>query len=168
MSVTLCDKRPSYFTVKNWVATFITRHLSTEDKEHSGRPTPKNAMPFIPWSWTTEEYPLKSYVAEILAISRERVSYIIHEILYTRKLSAKLVPKCLSPDQKRVRVLVHKRWDPVGFLNRLVTMDETWIHVYDPETKEHSKEWRHSGSPRPSRHRSHQPRCWRLSSGTKM
>jgi histone-lysine N-methyltransferase SETMAR len=26
-------------------------------------------------------------------------------------------------------------------------MDEIWIHIYDPETKEQSKEWKHSGSP---------------------
>jgi hypothetical protein len=32
---------------------------------------------------------------------------------------------------------------------RLETMDETWLYHYDPETKQHSKEWRHSGSPRP-------------------
>jgi hypothetical protein len=24
-------------------------------------------------------------------------------------------------------------------------MDETWNHVYDPEAKEQSKDWRHSG-----------------------
>jgi len=28
-------------------------------------------------------------------------------------------------------------------------MDETWIYHYDPETKQKSMEWRHSGSPRP-------------------
>jgi transposase len=33
------DKRPSYSTVKNWVARFMTGHLSTEGEEHSGRPT---------------------------------------------------------------------------------------------------------------------------------
>jgi transposase len=38
MSVTLGDKRPAYSTVKNWVARFRTGHLSTEDKERSGRP----------------------------------------------------------------------------------------------------------------------------------
>jgi len=32
---------------------------------------------------------------------------------------------------------------------RLVTMDETWLYHYDPETKQQLKEWRHSGSPRP-------------------
>jgi len=32
---------------------------------------------------------------------------------------------------------------------RLVTMDETWLYHYDPEAKQQSMEWRHSGSPRP-------------------
>ena len=32
---------------------------------------------------------------------------------------------------------------------RLVTMDETWLYHYDPETKQQSMEWRHSGSPLP-------------------
>jgi hypothetical protein len=30
-------------------------------------------------------------------------------------------------------------------------MDETWIHMYDPETKEQSKGWRHNGSPCPKK-----------------
>ena len=33
----------------------------------------------------------------------------------------------------------------------LVTMDETWLYHYDPETKQQSMEWRHSGSPRPQK-----------------
>jgi len=28
-------------------------------------------------------------------------------------------------------------------------MDETWLYHYDPETKQQSMEWRHSGSHRP-------------------
>jgi len=31
------------------------------------------------------------------------------------------------------------------------TMDETWFYHYDPETKQQSMEWRHSGSPRPKK-----------------
>ena len=30
-------------------------------------------------------------------------------------------------------------------------MDETWLYHYDPETKQQSVEWRHSGSPRPKK-----------------
>jgi len=41
------------------------------------------------------------------------------------------------------------RRDPNDFLSRLVTMDETWLYHYDPDKKQQSMEWRHSGSPRP-------------------
>jgi len=32
-------------------------------------------------------------------------------------------------------------------------MDETWLYHYDLGTKQQSKEWRHSGSPRPKKFR---------------
>jgi len=32
-------------------------------------------------------------------------------------------------------------------------MDETWLYHYDPETKQKSMEWWHSGSPRPKNFR---------------
>jgi len=34
-----------------------------------------------------------------------------------------------------------------------MTMDETWLYHYDPETKQQSMEWRHSGSPRSKKFR---------------
>jgi len=34
-----------------------------------------------------------------------------------------------------------------------VTTDETWLYHYDPERKQQSVEWRHSGSPRPKKFR---------------
>ena len=40
-----------------------------------------------------------------------------------------------------------------AFLSRLVAMDETWLCHYEPETKQQSMEWRHSGSPRPKKFR---------------
>jgi len=45
------------------------------------------------------------------------------------------------------------RRDPNNFLSRLVTMEETWLYHYDPETKQQSIEKRHSGSPRPKKFR---------------
>ena len=71
-----------------------------------------------------------------------------------RKLSVKWVPKCLKAKQKRqqcqssVELLEFVRRDPNYFLLRLVTMDETRLYHSDPETKQQSVEWRHSGSPR--------------------
>jgi len=92
-------------------------------------------------------------IVEQLDISRERVGSIIHEDLDMRKFSAKWVPICLHADQKRQRyqsseqLLDFFRRDPNYFLSRLVTLDETWLYHYDPETKQQSMEWRHSGSP---------------------
>jgi len=76
-----------------------------------------------------------------------------------RKLSAKWIPKCLNADQKRqwchsseqsLEFVLH---DPNDFLSRLVPMDETWLHHYDPETKQQSMEWWHSGSLHPKKFR---------------
>ena len=39
--------------------------------------------------------------------------------------------------------------DPAKFLRRYVTMDETWAHHFDPETKQQSKQWKHVTSPTP-------------------
>jgi len=80
-------------------------------------------------------------IAQQLGISRERVGSIIHEDLDMRKLSAKWVPKRLNADQKLQRCQSSEqhfeffRRDPNDFLSRLVTMDETWLYHYDPQTK---------------------------------
>ena len=72
-----------------------------------------------------------------------------------QKLSTKWVVKCLNVDQKcqwcqMSEQLLEFFWrDPNDFLSRLVTIGETWLYHYDPETKQQSMEWRHSGSPRP-------------------
>jgi len=41
------------------------------------------------------------------------------------------------------------RRDANYFLSRLVTMDETWLYIQGPGTKQQSTEWRHSVLPRP-------------------
>ena len=55
--------------------------------------------------------------------------------------------------QSSEQILEFCRRDPNNFLSRLVTMDETWLYPYDPETKQQSMYWRHSGSPRPNKFR---------------
>ena len=77
-----------------------------------------------------------------------------------RKLSAKWVPKCLKADKKRQRCQSSEQIcnffgaiQMIACRARLVTMDETWLYHYDPETKQQSMEWRHSGSLRPKKFR---------------
>ncbi|GFG35425.1 hypothetical protein Cfor_01120 [Coptotermes formosanus] len=162
MLVTLDENGPSSSTVKNWVARFKTGYFSTEDEDCPGRPllfTVPEKMDIIHTMILVDRRIAAEKIAEILEISRERVGLIICHVLVTKKLSAKCTPKCLNADLKRYRVvaswaiLEHFRWNTAGFLAELVTMDETWIHLHDPETKEQSEEWRHSGSPCPKKFR---------------
>ena len=64
-----------------------------------------------------------------------------------RKLCVEWVRRLLTNDQKRIRVttleqnLAYFNRNPKEFLRRFVTMDETWIHHYTPESREGSKQW---------------------------
>ena len=74
-----------------------------------------------------------------------------------RKLFSKWVPRLLTPDQKQQRVEDLDRCLELftqgkkGFLRQYVTMDETWIRHYTPETKRSSAEWTAAGESRPMR-----------------
>jgi len=155
---TLGEHAPSYATAKNWVAHVKSHDFSTCDAPRPGRPktvtTPEIIDQIDDLILEDRRISDKS-IAEQLGISRERIGSIVREDLDMRKLSAKWVPKCLNADKKRQRcqsseqLLEFFRRDPNYFLSRLVTKDETWLYHYDPETKQQSLEWRHSGSPRP-------------------
>lgn len=43
--------------------------------------------------------------------------------------------------------LMQSNWNL--FMQRIVTGDETWIHHYDPDTKQESMQWKHATSPSP-------------------
>ena len=157
---TLGEYAPSNATVKDWVAQFKRGDFSTRDAPRPGRPktvtTPEIIDQIHELILEDRRISAKS-IAEQLGISCERVGSIIHEDLDMRKLSAKWVPKGLNEDQKRQRcqsseqLLEYFRRDPHDFLSRLVTMDETWLYHYDPETKQQAMEWQHNGSPRPQK-----------------
>jgi len=151
---TLGEHAPLYATVKNWVAKFKRVDFSTCDTPRRGRPKTVTTPEIIDQihKLILEDCRISAKsIAEQLGISRELIGSIIHEDLDMRKLSAKCVPTCLNADQKRQRcqlseqLLEFFRHDPNDFLSRLLTMDEPWLYHYDPETKEQSKEWRHSG-----------------------
>ena len=71
-----------------------------------------------------------------------------------RKLTACGILKALRDEQMVTRGSVCstllKRFRSKGdFLLRLVTVDETWVHYYEPENKAQSRQWVGPGSPRP-------------------
>jgi len=154
---TLGEHALSYATIKNWVAQFKCGDFSTCDAPRPGRPKTVTTLEIIDQihELILEDHLISAKsIAEQLGIPSERVGSIIHEDLDMWKLSMKWVPKCLNADQKlqwcqsSEQLLEFFRHDPNDFLSQLVTMDETWLYHYDPETKQQSMEWWHSGSPR--------------------
>ena len=80
----------------------------------------------------------------------------LHDRLGMRKLTARWVPKSLSDEQMATRAsvcstLLKRFRSNDDFLLRLVTVDETWVHYYEPENKAQSRQWVGPGSPRPKK-----------------
>ena len=48
-----------------------------------------------------------------------------------------------------------RRWQKEGqrFLDRIVTVDETWLFFFDPESKQQSMQWKNKSSPPPKKAR---------------
>jgi len=84
-------------------------------------------------------------IAETIGISKKFVGYILHEELDMKKLCTRWVLRLLTADQKCTRMkiseqcLEHFNKNRTDFVRRFITMDETWIHHYTPESKQQSK-----------------------------
>ena len=84
-------------------------------------------------------------------MSHRSAHHIIHDVLQFHKVSARFMPCQLTAELKeRVDACQEllKRFEAEGdgFLGRIVTGDETWVHYHQPEAKKVSKEWRHTSS----------------------
>ena len=82
---------------------------------------------------------------------------IVYEQLNMRRISAHWIPKMLTDDQKQMRkesckrILGRFQREGPNFMERIVTVDETWISFYTPETKQQSTMWKTPGSPSPKK-----------------
>jgi len=74
-----------------------------------------------------------------------------------RRISAKIVPRLLTEDQKENRVEISQELlanvnGNENFLNNIITVDETWVYGNDVDTKMQTSQWMRKGSPRPKKH----------------
>ncbi|UYV67060.1 hypothetical protein LAZ67_4003783 [Cordylochernes scorpioides] len=139
-------------------AAFKLGKISTEDEHRPGRlvdsVTQENIDKIHDLVMLYRRMTVRQ-IGETLGIPKTTVGRIMREHLGLRKLSARWVPKLLTPDQKAVRRKLSSinlalfEANPEEFVNRFVTMDETWAHHFTPESKQQYMQWRHSGSPHP-------------------
>ena len=150
---------PSYAQVKFWVGKFKRGRTSLEDEARSGRPldaTDEEMCKKVRDLVYSDRRIQVEEIAQALGISHGSVSTILHDRLGMRKLTARWVPKSLSDEQMATRAsvcsaLLKRFRSKDDFLLCLVTVDETWIHYYEPENKAQSRQWVEPGSPRPKK-----------------
>jgi len=81
----------------------------------------------------------------------------LHEELDMKKLCTRWVPRLLTADQKRTRMKICEQClerfnrNKTDSVRRCITMDETWIHHYTPESKQQSKQWTEAGCSAPKK-----------------
>lgn len=159
------DSAPSKATVERWFADFKRGRTNLNDEQHTGRPneavTPEFVKKVHQIVVSNRKVKLQE-IADTLKLSKGSVFTIIHEHLLMKKLFAKWVPRSLTFDQKQQRIddsescLELFGRNKAEFLRRYVTMDETWIHHYTPESKRQSAEWSTSDETRPKRAKTQQ------------
>ena len=152
------NNQPIPFWVKFWVGEFKRGRTSLEDEARSGRhmdATDEEICKKIRDLVYSDRRIQVEEIAQALGISHGSVSTILHDRLGMRKLTARRVPKSLSDEQMATRAsvcsaLLNRFRSKDDFLLRLVTVDETWVHYYEPENKAQSSVGG-PGSPRPKK-----------------
>ena len=152
------EKCLSRTRVFEWAKEFRDGRDRVENEPHPRRPrtsvTPENINRIEHLILDNRRINVRE-VSEELGISIGSVENIIHNELKFSKVSARWVPRLLTPEQLEKRVEVSKqlleRYENEGedFLDSIVTCDETWVHHFTPESKRSSMQWRRSGSPPP-------------------
>ena len=149
-----------YAQVKFWIGEFKRSRMSSEDKTRSGRPsdaTDKEMCNKVPDLVYSDRRIKVEEIAHAVHISHGSVSTTLHDRLGMHKLTAGCVPKSLSDEQMATRASVYSallkrfRSKEDDFLSRLVTVDETRVHYYEPENKAQNRQSVGPGSPRPKK-----------------
>jgi DNA-binding CsgD family transcriptional regulator len=142
--------------VYEWLEMLKNGWTSVMDAKHLGRPstsptdeTEEEARPII----LTDRRVTTDEIALQLGISQGTAYSLVHDILAFRKVSAKWVPKHLTKKHKHncqhtcSSLLEWYNCEGDNFLNHIITGDETWIHHYEPETKQQRMLCKHMSSP---------------------
>lgn len=160
-------------SVYNWYARFRDGQFDIADGQRSGRPRESRSdanielvkgILEIDRRWTCEE------LEELTGIPSSSVHRILTDDLGLQKITARWVPHHLDEVQKDRRRTVARqllqrfRMEGEKFLQRIVTLDETWACSYEPNLKSQNSEWHERNQ---SAAQSSRPGVLRRSKGSK-
>jgi histone-lysine N-methyltransferase SETMAR len=148
-------------TVYKWSERFRSGFESIDDEDRPGRPstscTDENISRVKETTRSNRRLTIREK-ADDLNISFGSDQHILTNVLNMNRVSAKFVPRILTPEQKEQRLSISLELrdlvtsDP-NFFQNLITGDESWVYGYDPETKVQSSQCKTLNSPRPKKAR---------------
>lgn len=145
-------------TVCRWVKKFKDGISVIEDSHRRGRPktsvTDQHVTAVKALVEEDGRYTVKN-IANSIGISEGSVHEILTKKLGLRKVCARWVPHLLTTDQKKMRVTCSKKllkqfklFDSRA-LSNMLTGDETWVYMFEPQRRGDNKQWRGKHQKRP-------------------
>ena len=138
-------------TVFRWVKAFKAGKFSVEDDTRPGRPNTSVTKANIAAVKIVVKQDARLSVKDIASctgISEGSVQTILRKRLVQRKVCARWVPHSLTEEQKPQRLKcarellktykVCNSW----VISNLLTGDETWVHMFEPQRRADNKQWK--------------------------
>jgi histone-lysine N-methyltransferase SETMAR len=146
--------------VFSWAKSFREGRDCVENEPHSRRlrtsVNPDNVLKIGKLIRANRHITVLELLQEV-GISVGSVEEILHNELKVSQVSARWVPRLLSPEHRERRIVavtqLLQRYEREGaeVLDSIVTCDETWVHYFTPESKRASKRCKHTHSPPPKK-----------------
>ena len=148
--------------MRSWVRQFKEGRTSCENKLKEPRPRTSRSEDMIA---RVEEIVMEDghltvkQIAANAGIAVGSADTILHDDLKMWKVSVRWVPRMLTNEYKASRVtmcqamLSHDKGMNSAFFSSTVTMDETWMPMFNPETKWQLAQWKHTDSLPPKKFR---------------
>ena len=145
-------------TVFRWVKAFKAGKFSVEDNTRLGRPKTSVTKANIAAVKILVEQDARLSVKDLTSctgISEGSVKTILKKRLDLRKVCAKWVPHLLTEEQKTQRLKyaqeLLKTYKSCNsrVISNLLTGDETWVHMFEPQRGADNKQWKRKYHKRP-------------------
>lgn len=151
------DEAPKLPTIYKWFQKFKHGQKSVSDAPRIGRPksirTYANIHRVKTLINTNRRLTIRE-ISEELKINTFTVRQILSKDLQMKRVGPTIMPRILTEKQreKRVRVsqnMLSRVCEDENFLRKVVTMDESWVIGFDPETMRMCTQWKFPDEPRP-------------------
>ncbi|XP_026322447.1 protein GVQW3-like [Hyposmocoma kahamanoa] len=154
------DQCPGKTMIYKWHGLFKHGRKSIEDDPRPGRPVEATTSDNVEKieKFILEDARLKKkQLSALVGVSDTTILRILHDHLGMTKVSARWVPRMLTPPQKQLRIDASKHFlelcgaELTPILEEIVTGDETWVHHFESESKQELMQWHKKGTPPPKK-----------------